>query len=60
MHWPTPRPGTTGPAWRCRAADIALDRLLAKQGIIDSGARSAERIGGHSTTILSPPLSTIK
>jgi PAS domain S-box-containing protein len=26
-----PRPGTTGPAWRRRAADVPLDRLLAPQ-----------------------------
>jgi hypothetical protein len=47
-----PRLGTTGPAWRCRAADVALDRLLAPQ------EHAARLRAVDARIILSLPLSS--
>ena len=51
----SPRPGTTGPAWRRRAADVPLDRLLAPQEhastwrAVDAGFASRRRFSSEGT-----------
>jgi hypothetical protein len=63
-----PCPGTTGPAWRRRAADVPLDRLLAPQehastlGAVDAGLASRRPllVGGHADVWLRPVLPLLR